>query len=119
MLLQHRWIVSELNINSVQRSDDDLYECQARNEGGKFFKTGHIQVEFGPTFEEQPMTEQWSWDQNPINLTCIATGIPNATITWWSRDREIDREIIDRNLKVVGHGPVSYTHLTLPTICSV
>ena len=53
------------------------------------------------------MTEQWSWDQNPINLTCIATGIPNATITWWSRDREIDREIIDRNLKVVGHGPRS------------
>ena len=103
----NRWMVSELSINSVRRSDDDLYECQARNEGGKFFKTGHIQVEFGPTFEEQPMTEQWSWDQNPINLTCIATGIPNATITWWSNDREIDREIIDRNMKVVGHGPRS------------
>ena len=100
-------MVSELQINSVQRRDDDLYECQARNEGGSYFKTGHIQVEFAPTYEEQPMVEQWSWDQNPINLTCIATGIPNATITWWSREREIDREIIDRNLKVVGHGPRS------------
>ncbi len=28
-------------------------------------------------------------------------------VTWWSREREIDREIIDRNLKVVGHGPRS------------
>ncbi len=65
------------------------------------------QVEFPPTFEEQPMKEQWSWDQNPINLTCIATAIPNATITWWVRDREIDREIIDRNFRVVGHGPRS------------
>ena len=59
-----------------------------------------FQVEFAPTFEEQPMYEQWSWDQNPVYLTCIATGIPNATITWWVRDREINREIIDRNMEV-------------------
>ncbi len=38
--------------------------------------------------------------QNPVNLTCIATAIPNATITWWVRDREINREIIDRNMEV-------------------
>ena len=31
-------------INGVQRQDDGLYECQARNEGGQFFKSGHIQV---------------------------------------------------------------------------
>ncbi len=55
------------------------------------------QVEFAPTFEETVMDKQWSWDQNQVNLTCIATGIPNATITWWYRDREIGREIIDRN----------------------
>lgn len=101
------WKVSELIINGLQRKDDGLYECQARNEGGQFFKSGHIQVEFPPTFEEQPMSQQWSWDQNPINLTCIATAIPNATITWWYRDREINREIIDRNYKVFGHGPRS------------
>ena len=53
------------------------------------------------------MSQQWSWDQNPINLTCIATAIPNATITWWYRDREINREIIDRNYRVYGHGPRS------------
>lgn len=100
-------MVSELIINDVKRKDDDLYECQARNEGGRFFKTGHIQVEFAPTFEEQPMTKEWTWDQNPINLTCIATGIPNATITWWWRDREIGREIIDRHLRIVGNGPRS------------
>jgi hypothetical protein len=46
------------------------------------------------------MYEQWSWDQNPVNLTCIATAIPNATITWWVRDREINREVIDRNMEV-------------------
>ena len=104
---EREWMVSELIINNVRRSDDDLYECQARNEGGKYFKTGHIQVEFAPTFEEQPMVKQWSWDQNPVNLTCIATGIPNATVTWWVREREVNREFIDRNLKIIGHGPRS------------
>ena len=102
-------MVSELIINNVRRSDDDLYECQARNEGGKYFKTGHIQVEFAPTFEEQPMVKQWSWDQNPVNLTCIATGIPNATVTWWFRGKEIGRSgagagDLDRNFDVRGHG---------------
>ena len=28
-------------------------------------------------------------------------------VTWWTREREIDREVIDRNLRVVGHGPRS------------
>ena len=42
---EREWMVSELIINNVRRSDDDLYECQARNEGGKYFKTGHIQVQ--------------------------------------------------------------------------
>jgi hypothetical protein len=44
---------------------------QAENEGGRFFKSGHITVEFKPTFEDQPMTKEWSWDQRPVNLTCI------------------------------------------------
>ena len=43
-LISFSWKVSELIINDVQRKDDGLYECQARNEGGQFFKSGHIQV---------------------------------------------------------------------------
>ncbi len=36
--------MSEIIISNVQRKDDGLYECQARNKGGQFFKSGHIQV---------------------------------------------------------------------------
>ena len=36
--------MSEIVISNVERKDDGLYECQARNEGGAFFKSGHIQV---------------------------------------------------------------------------
>ena len=31
-------------MDGVRRSDDGLYECQAENEGGRFSKSGHIQV---------------------------------------------------------------------------
>ena len=38
------WRVSEIIISNVKRQDDGLYECKAQNEGGEFFKSGHIQV---------------------------------------------------------------------------
>ena len=41
---EEEWAVSEIIISDIQRKDDGLYECQARNEGGQFFKSGHIQV---------------------------------------------------------------------------
>ena len=37
------WIIM---MDGVRRSDDGLYECQAENEGGMFYKLGHIQVGF-------------------------------------------------------------------------
>ena len=74
------------------RSDDGLYECAATNSGGKYFQSGHITVEFGPTFEEQVYDREWSWKQIPVNLSCIATAIPNATISWWFRETEISKD---------------------------
>ena len=58
-------------IEHVKRSDDGLYECQAVNIGGKFFKSGHIAVEFPPTFEDQVIVKEWSWDQRSVNLSCL------------------------------------------------
>ena len=65
------WRKSSIIIDKVNRSDDGLYECQAENEGGRFYKSGHITVEFGPTFEDQLYDKEWSWDQRPIKLSCI------------------------------------------------
>ena len=65
------WQESRLVIKQANRSDDGLYECQAVNVGGKFLKSGHISVEFPPTFEEQVISEEWSWDQRATNLSCL------------------------------------------------
>ena len=56
-----RWKVSELIINGVKRQDDGLYECQARNEGGQFFKSGHIQVRRNCMYILRPKPNCFWW----------------------------------------------------------
>ncbi|XP_065347050.1 fasciclin-2 isoform X4 [Cloeon dipterum] len=93
-----------LTITDVVKSDDGLYACIATNKGGEALKNGHITVEFAPTFALTPLKEAWSWDNHPVNISCIAESIPNATITWRLNEREIDR---DGNIKQIGNGPGS------------
>lgn len=103
--------VGVLTISSLKRSDDGLYACIATNAGGNYMKNGHLTIEFPPTFENTPMKEAWSWERRPVNLTCTAESIPNATITWWLNNRNIER---DHSFVKFGNGPIS-TLLVTPT----
>ncbi|XP_065563169.1 fasciclin-2-like isoform X3 [Artemia franciscana] len=76
--------VARLSISGATRSDDGLYKCYAENSGGIAERMGHITVEFRPNFDDTPMKEMWTWSQRPVNLTCRASSIPNATINWWN-----------------------------------
>ncbi|XP_067012050.1 fasciclin-2 isoform X2 [Anabrus simplex] len=82
-------MVGLLIIDKVIRSDDGLYECIATNKGGTARANGHITVEFKPSFANTPISEAWTWNHHPINITCLAESIPNATITWTQRGRNI------------------------------
>ena len=42
----------------------------------------------------------------------LATGIPNATISWWYRNLEIGKEDHDKNFKVYGNGPLTYLEVS-------
>ncbi|KAJ4436724.1 hypothetical protein ANN_16856 [Periplaneta americana] len=103
--------IGTLTIQSVLRTDDGLYECIASNEGGVALKNGHLTVEFKPSFANTPMREAWSWQNNPVNLTCLAESIPNATITWFLDKKEIN-EAYDLNLKKFDKGPLSTLRVT-------
>ncbi|XP_076050784.1 fasciclin-2-like isoform X3 [Oratosquilla oratoria] len=100
---EHRQI-GELKIFDVMRSDDGLYMCTGVSEGGETTAVGHITVEFPPSFEDQPTNEVWTWEQEPVNLTCIVTSIPNATVQWYFRNEEIPAD--NPQLQVLNLGPV-------------
>ncbi|XP_030382113.1 fasciclin-2 isoform X2 [Scaptodrosophila lebanonensis] len=96
-----------LRIARSRRTDDGLYQCIARNKGDTAFKTGHITVEFPPDFTQmKELPPVFSWDQRKANLSCLAMGIPNATIEWRWNGRNI-KDLYDINLVIVGSGPRS------------
>ncbi|KRK06011.1 fasciclin-2 isoform X1 [Drosophila yakuba] len=96
-----------LRIANAERSDDGLYQCIARNKGADAYKTGHITVEFAPDFSHmKDLPPVFSWEQRKANLSCLAMGIPNATIEWHWNGRKI-KDLYDTNLKIVGTGPRS------------
>ncbi|XP_011165129.3 fasciclin-2 isoform X2 [Solenopsis invicta] len=97
--------VGTLSIMKALTDNDGLYECVAKNTGGVAYKNGHLTVEFPPSFRSMSNMTFWSWEQRPVNLTCIAESIPNATIRWtFYGDRSVDT---DPNIRQHGNGPVS------------
>jgi len=85
-------VTGTLTIRDLTRSDDGLYACIATNIGGNATKNGHVTVEFPPTLANTPMREAWSWDGHLVNLTCRPEAIPNATVTWYMNDRNLDTD---------------------------
>jgi hypothetical protein len=64
------------------------------------------------------MQEAWSWDGQPVNLTCLAEAIPNATISWFivdtPEDRPFDPNI--QNMRQIGFQSMSSLEVAEPLI---
>jgi neural cell adhesion molecule len=98
---------ASLIISKTLRSDDGLYQCVARNEGDTAFEVGHIAIEYPPNFDHmKELPPTYSWEQRVANLSCMAMGIPNATIEWRWNEKLI-REMQDKFLQIVDEGPRS------------
>ena len=82
-----------------------MYECIGQNKGGTTYKTGHLTVEFPPTFEATENRTHFAWENHPGNMTCIATSIPNATIEWMFYGGQ--RIQSNPQLEIRGKGPKS------------
>lgn len=98
-----------LRITNLTRVDDGLYQCVARNRGNEYpaFKTGHITVEYPPNFDHlKHLPPVYSWAGHKVNLSCMAQGIPNATIEWRWNGRSI-KDMQDKNLQIIVAGPRS------------
>ncbi|CAG0878687.1 unnamed protein product [Darwinula stevensoni] len=104
-------MIGTLYIEKLTRADDGLYGCTASNIGSQAYMNGHIEVQFAPVFNEPPNERDYfSWERRPINLTCIAESIPNATIQWFFHgDREIRN---DAHFMRIGEGPKSTLQVT-------
>lgn len=71
-----------LTINNLEKSDDGLYYCQGENKAGRAVAAGHLQVQYKPDLSDNKVLVK-TWKDHPVNLTCTANSIPNATIKWY------------------------------------
>ncbi|KAK0096394.1 hypothetical protein PV326_005595 [Microctonus aethiopoides] len=95
-----------LTIRDVLRSDDGIYECIAKNKVASAYLNGHLTVEFPPSFALMENRTIYAWEQKPVNLTCIAESIPNATIRWTIGNIPLDDTDV-KEFKIIGNGPTS------------
>ena len=78
----------------------------------KFDKTNLIINKQKVSFSQEPKIEKINWKKYDVDYVLECTGKFN------SREK-LEAHIKNGAEKVIVSAPVSYTHLTLPTICSV
>lgn len=76
---------SSLGIKNVILSDAGRYDCEAASRIGGHQKSMYLNVEYAPKFISN-QTIYYSWENNPINISCDVISNPSSSI-FWSRDK--------------------------------
>uniref|UniRef100_A0A8C0VAP8 Neural cell adhesion molecule 2 n=1 Tax=Cyanistes caeruleus TaxID=156563 RepID=A0A8C0VAP8_CYACU len=72
---------SSLHIKDVKLSDSGRYDCEAASRIGGHQKSMYLDIEFAPTFVSN-QTMYYSWEGNPINISCEVLANPSASVQW-------------------------------------
>uniref|UniRef100_A0A286XEM3 Neural cell adhesion molecule 2 n=1 Tax=Cavia porcellus TaxID=10141 RepID=A0A286XEM3_CAVPO len=72
---------SSLHIKDVQLSDSGRYDCEAASRIGGHQKSMYLDIEYAPKFISN-QTIYYSWEGNPINISCDVKSNPPASIHW-------------------------------------
>ncbi|XP_058152098.1 neural cell adhesion molecule 2 isoform X1 [Dasypus novemcinctus] len=72
---------SSLQIKDVKLSDSGRYDCEAASRIGGHQKSMYLDIEYAPKFISN-QTIYYSWEGNPINISCDVKSNPPASIHW-------------------------------------
>nr|XP_008105844.1 PREDICTED: neural cell adhesion molecule 2 isoform X2 [Anolis carolinensis] len=72
---------SSLYIKNVKLSDAGRYDCEAASRIGGHQKSMFLDIEYAPIFVSN-QTIYYSWEGNPINISCDVLSNPLASIHW-------------------------------------
>ncbi|XP_066561854.1 neural cell adhesion molecule 2 [Amia ocellicauda] len=76
---------SMLTIKEVELSDLGRFDCEALSRIGGHQKSMFLEIEYAPKFQTN-QTIFYSWEGNPINISCDVMANPSASI-FWKRDK--------------------------------
>ncbi|KAI4579312.1 hypothetical protein MJG53_001186 [Ovis ammon polii x Ovis aries] len=72
---------SSLHIKDVDLSDSGRYDCEAASRIGGHQKSMYLDIEYAPKFISN-QTIYYSWEGNPINISCDVKSNPPASVHW-------------------------------------
>ncbi|XP_024917804.1 neural cell adhesion molecule 2 isoform X2 [Cynoglossus semilaevis] len=72
---------SVLTISRVMLSDLGRFDCEAQSRIGGHQKSMFLDIEYIPKFLTN-QTVYYSWEGNPVNISCDVTSNPPATMLW-------------------------------------
>uniref|UniRef100_A0A8D0EE62 Neural cell adhesion molecule 2 n=1 Tax=Salvator merianae TaxID=96440 RepID=A0A8D0EE62_SALMN len=72
---------SSMHIKDVKLSDAGRYDCEAASRIGGHQKSMYLNIEYAPVFVSN-QTIYYSWEGNPINISCDILSNPPAFIQW-------------------------------------
>ncbi|KAH9388653.1 Ncam2p [Tyrophagus putrescentiae] len=81
--------ILKMTYTQTTRKDGGLYYCRAENNAGFNEMVGYLEVKYSPDMSLTPLRKEKTWDNRPVNISCIADAIPNATIKWYKNGYEI------------------------------
>ncbi|XP_072342736.1 neural cell adhesion molecule 1-like isoform X14 [Scyliorhinus torazame] len=79
--------VSSLTLKDIQHTDSGEYICKAKNSIGQDSESMYLEVQYAPKL--QGTVTVYTWEGNPVNITCEVLAHPRALVTWFRDGQQL------------------------------
>ncbi|XP_053546099.1 neural cell adhesion molecule 1 isoform X1 [Bombina bombina] len=97
--------MSSLTLKDIQYTDAGEYFCIASNAIGQDTQAMYFEVQYAPKIQGPVVF--YTWEGNPVNITCDVLAYPNAVVSWF-RDGQLLPSSNYSNIKIHKTASASY-----------
>ncbi|KAM4651270.1 neural cell adhesion molecule 1 isoform 1-T1 [Discoglossus pictus] len=97
--------MSSLTLKDIQHTDAGEYFCIASNTIGQDTQAIYFEVQYAPKIQGSVVV--YTWEGNPVNITCEVLAYPSAAVSWF-RDGQLLPSSNYSNIKIYNTPSASY-----------